>query len=65
MRSRTYIWDEDQKRLRPAWGENTPGGHAAAGGIRGEIVRGASSGKSKSEAAIERERAKADRKAAA
>ena len=47
MRDRIYIWDDDAKRLRPAWGENIPGGQAAAGGIRGEIVVGESGPHSK------------------
>ena len=57
MRDRIYIWDEAEKRLKPAWGENTPGGHAATGRLRGEIVVGISGEtRSKAVAALERER---------
>ena len=42
MRNRVMVFDPVTGTMKPAWGENMPGGQAAAGGIRGEIVVGES-----------------------
>lgn len=59
--SRARVYVHVDGRMVPAWGENVQWGpvKANAGTYRGEIVRGESSGKTKAEAAREREARKA------